>query len=187
MVRLSRQAHQLYTIYLTSITVPFRFRGNRQGPTRKHENTWSALSENASTKKSIVLATGTQSADITDATATEVKSGAHVKWIYFEFHFSAETITTTKVIHWWVAMKPFGTSLNNPNQYQLPGRRFIIKRGMEMLPKDVSTVFKRVFVVKIPRKFQRLAIADQMVFEYIASSAETINACGIAVYRAEGD
>ncbi len=167
--------------------MPFRFRGNRQGPTRKHENTWSFIAQNAGTKQSVVLATGTQAADITDATATEVKSGAHVKWIYFEFHFSAEVITNTKVIHWWVAMKPFGTSLNNPNQYQLAGRRFIIKRGMEMLPKDVSTVFKRVFVVKIPRKFQRLAISDQMVFEYIASSTEAINACGIAVYRAEGD
>ncbi len=167
--------------------MPLFRRRNLGGTSRKHENTWSFLVQDASTKQTVVLATGTQAADITDATATEVKSGARITSIYFEFHFSANVITNPKVIHWIIGFKPIGTSLNNPNLYQLTTRRFIFKRGMEMLPKDVSTVFKRVFVVKIPPKFQRLGISDQLTFEYICSSTEAINACGIAIYRAQGD
>ncbi len=167
--------------------MPFRFRRNQSGTSRKHEQTWSFLVQDAGTKQTVNLATGTQAADITDATSTEVKSGAHIKYIYLEFHFSANVITNPKVIHWWLVFKPLGTSLNNPNQYQLTQRRFIMKRGMEMLPKDLSTVFKRIVVVKIPPKFQRLAISDKLDFEYICSSTEAINACGFAIYRAFGD
>ncbi len=124
---------------------------------------------------------------VTDATATEVKSGARVRWIYLEFHFSAETITNTKVIHWNVSFEPIGTATQIANAYQQPSRRFIMKRGMEMLPKDVSTVFKRIVSVKIPYKYQRLGIDDEIVFNYQASLAESINACGIAIYRPTGD
>ncbi len=167
--------------------MPFRSRRNLGGPSRKHENTWSFLAQDASTTQTVILAKGTQAADITDATATEVKSGARITSIYFEFHFSPEVITNTKVIHWHVGILPFGTSTGVASLYQLVQRRFIIKRGMEMLVKDVGTVFKRVFVVKIPYKYQRLGIADQIVFKYICTSSETINACGIAIYRAQGD
>ncbi len=167
--------------------MPLFRRRSLGGPSRKHENTWSFLALNNATRTDVILATGTQAADITDATATEVKSGARITSIYFEFHFAAETITNAKVVHWTIGLRPFGTSLGNPNQYQIVQRRFIFKRGMEMLPKDVSTVFKRVFVVKIPPKFQRLGIGDDINFSFITSSAETINACGIAIYRAQGD
>ncbi len=54
---------------------------------------------------------------------------------------------------------------------------------MEMLPKDASTVFKRIFVVKVPRKFQRMAQNMNIEFRYIATSTEAINACGIAIYK----
>ncbi len=134
-----------------------------------------------------MLATGTQAADITDATATEVKSGARITSIFFEFNFSASVLTNEKIIHWMIGFKPIGTSLNNPNLYQLTTRRFVLKRGMELLPKDAGTVFKRVFVVKIPPKFQRLGISDQLTFEYISTSTQAVNACGIAIYRASGD
>ncbi len=166
--------------------MPFRSR-SLGGTSRKHENTWSFIAQNASSTQTVILAQGTQSADITDATATEVKSGARITHIFFEFHFSPEVVTSTKVIHWHIALQPFGTSTGVASLYQLVQRRFIIKRGMEMLVKDVGTVFKRVFVVKIPRKYQRLGISDQLVFKYICTSAETINACGIAIYRAQGD
>ncbi len=166
--------------------MPFRRRG-LPGPSRKHELTWSNLSQDASVTQTIVLAKGTQAADVTDATGNEVKSGAKITSIFFEFHFSAEVITNAKVIHWQVAFEPFGTSTGVASLYQLVQRRFILKRGMEMLPKDLGTVFKRVLVVKIPPKFQRLGIADEIVFKYISTSTQAINACGIAIYRAGND
>ncbi len=58
-----------------------------------------------------------------------------------------------------------------------------MKRGMEMLPTNVATVFKRIFVVKIPRVYNRVGDTDQYTFQYIASSSQTINACGIAIYK----
>ncbi len=54
---------------------------------------------------------------------------------------------------------------------------------MEMLPKDTGTVFKRIFVVKIPRGYQRQTKAQVIQFRYVASSAEAINACGIVIYK----
>ncbi len=166
--------------------MPFR-RRSLGGPSRKHEISWSNLGQDAGTTQTIVLAEGTQAADITDATATEVKSGARITSLFFEFQFSPEVVTNTKIIHWHVAFQPIGTSTGVASLYQLVQRRFILKRGMEMLVKDVGTVFKRVFVVKIPYKYQRLGIADQLVFKYICTSTQTINACGISIYRAQGD
>ncbi len=154
---------------------------------RKHEVFWTNLSENNSTVTTIVLAKGTQAADITDATPTEVQTGATIRAIFLEFHFAAETITSAKTVHWAIGKQPFGTSIGNPNLPMLAQRRFIFKRGMEMLPKDVATVFKRIVVVRIPPRFRRLGINDELVFKYITSSVETINACGIAVYKAFND
>ncbi len=164
--------------------MPYR-RGYQQS--RKHENTWTSLNQNASTTQEIILAKGTEAGAITDATATEVKSGARIKWIYLEFHFSAESIASAKVIHWLVAFQPFSTGIGNANAYQQIQRRFILKRGMEMLPRELGTVYKRIFTVKIPSKFQRLGIADEFVFKYQCSSTEGINACGIAIYRPSND
>ncbi len=166
--------------------MPFR-RQNVPLQSRKHEITWSNLSQDASSTIRVILAKGTQTADVTDATATEVQTGATIKWLYFEFHFSAEVITTAIVIHWTINFEPFGTPASTPSTYQQITKRFIVKRGMEMLPKDVGTVFKRIFVVKVPRKYQRLGIADEWTFNYVATSANAINACGICVYKGLND
>ncbi len=167
--------------------MPF-FRRNRvMGTTRKHEITWSNLAQNAATTIRIVLAKGTEAGAITDSVATEVKSGSHVRWLYFEFHFSAQTVTNPKVVHWVIMFEPFGSGTQIANSYQQVQRRNIIKRGMEMLPADTSTVFKRVFAVKVPRKMQRLGIDDELTFSYQASSTEGINACGFVIYKAQGD
>ncbi len=109
--------------------------------------------------------------------------GSKVKWIYLEFQFSAETITSTKIIHWYVGRKPAGNALAIPSLYYDPDKRFIIKRGMEMLPKDVNHVVKRIVPVKVPPHLQRLGRDDEWVFSYVASSTETINACGFAITR----
>ncbi len=164
-----------------------RFQRSAPIQSRKHEITWVNLSQDNAVATTVVLAKGTQAGDITDATGNEVQTGAIIPWIYFEFHFAAEDITAAKVVNWTIAKEPFGTSLGNPNLMQLTTRRFVIKRGMEMLPKDVSTVFKRIFTVKIPRRYQRLGIGDELVFKYITSSTQTINACGIAIFRAKND
>ncbi len=168
--------------------MPFR---NRLAPviqSRKHEISWSNLGQDAgSVKTTVILAKGTQPADVTDTTATECTIGCNIRSIFLEFHFGADTITAANVIHWTVSKLPFGTSLGNPNLYQLTTRRFIFKRGMEMLPKDVSTVFKRIIVVKIPPRHRRLGSGDQLVFTYQAAITNTINACGIAVYKAFND
>ncbi len=96
---------------------------------------------------------------------------------------SAETITEVKQVHWAIRYIPSGQVSSGPSQLFGTDRAYVIKRGMEMLPKNVSTVFKRVFTVKIPRKYVRQTDNGGFVFEYIASSANTMNACGIFIYK----
>ncbi len=149
--------------------------------TNKHENTWSNLGQNASTVQEIVIASGVDQAN--KDSATEVEIGSHVKSIYFEFHFSPAQTGNVNVIHWTIRKLPFATTATIPSLYFQVDRRFIFKRGMEMLPTNVSTVFKRIFVVKIPRGASRMGDGDKLVLQYIASSTQTINACGIAIYK----
>ncbi len=146
----------------------------------KHEITWSNLSQNASTITNIILAQGVQNADADVASETVV--GSKVGWLYVEMHFSAQVITNAKVIHWTIEQLRVGQTSPNPNVYYQDTRSQIIKRGMEMLPKDVGTVFKRIFTVKIPQSFQRQKMNQQLVLRYISSSTETINACGFVIY-----
>ncbi len=117
------------------------------------------------------------------STGTEEVIGAKVKWFYLEFQFSAETITVTKVIHWFLAREPAGNTIQNPNGYYDPDKRFVIKRGMEMLPKDVNHVIKRAFFVKVPPGLQRLGRDDNWVFKYVSTSSNTMNSCGISICR----
>ncbi len=156
-------------------------RNLRPVDSEKHEITWSNLLQNASTVQDIVLAEGL--APVSVNAANEVTAGSTINSIYFEFHFSAASTGAPNVIHWTIHKQPFGTSANNPNVYFGQDKRFIFKRGMEMLPVNVSTVFKRIFVVKIPPRFRRMGKNDRLTFSYISSASETINACGIAIYK----
>ncbi len=158
-----------------------RFR-NRLSPIKseKHESTWSFLAADQSSANTVLLIDAKK-----DPTAsTEIEIGDHVKWIFVEVNFAAETITSPKVVHWWIAKRPFSTASGVPSVYDQVDKRFILKRGMEMLPKDVSTVFKRVFVVRIPKGMQRFGDTDELEFKFICTSAETINVCGFAIFRA---
>ncbi len=164
--------------------MPF-FRRSRLRPitTEKHEVTWSNLAQDAGTATIVInLATGVASADVNNS--TEVEIGNHVNWIYFEFHFSAEVITTTKVIHWQIIANPHGDTTHTGNSYNTEAKNQVLKRGMEMLPKDAGTVFKRIVVVRIPRGIARMAAGNKLDFIYQCSSTATINACGFAVYKA---
>ncbi len=150
---------------------------------QKHENAWSNIGQNASSAIKVVIAKATEYQNLGTATPEEVAIGSRVGALYLEFHFSAETITNTKVIHWQVVKEPFNTNPTNPILYNQDNKRFIFKRGMEMLPKDVATVFKRIVVVRIPPKFRRMGQNDQITFQYQCSLTETINACGISIYK----
>ena len=147
----------------------------------KHEVTYSHLAQDSSTKQSIVLSLGIEAGS--KNISTEVSIGSHIKWIFCEFQFSAETITEVKTIHWVIRYVPPGQVASGPNALFGNDRSYVLKRGMEMLPKDVGTVYKRVFTVKIPRKYVRQQDNGGFVFEYIASSSNTMNSCGIFIYK----
>ncbi len=147
----------------------------------KHEVTWSNLAQNASTTQNITLVDGVAVADATSA--TDVIMGHGVKFLYLEFHFSAENIASPKVIHWVVEVIKGGQTTGNPNVYDLPYRAQIIQRGMEMLPRELGTVFKRIIAVRVPKHMQRITEETLIRFRYISSSTETINACGIGIYK----
>ncbi len=148
----------------------------------KHEITWSNLAQNAAAQQSVTLSQGVPTADADTATETEI--GSRITSIYFEFHFSAQVITNPKVIHWVInAGIQQGETLSTTSTYYQGDRSKIIKRGMEMLPADQSTVFKRIFVVRIPKVYQRVKANSFIQFRYISTSTETINACGIAIYK----
>ncbi len=163
--------------------MPFRRNSRFKAPikTDKHEITWSNLGQNAGSVQQIILAAGTNSAD--KDTSTEVEVGSHVRSIYFEFHFSAAQTGNVNVIHWNIFGSKTGETIGIPSTYYTDNRSAVFKRGMEMLPVNVSTVFKRIFVVRIPKKFQRMTKNAFLIFQYIASSTQTINACGIAIYK----
>ncbi len=148
----------------------------------KHEITWSNIGQDAGTATIEIPLVDTVALADTNS-ATEVPRGAHVKWIYFEFHFSAAQTGNVNVIHWKIVKNPNNSQAVTGNSYNLAEKSWVMKRGMEMLPVNVTTVFKRVFVVKVPKKMQRMAVDDEINFLYQASSTQTINACGFAIYK----
>ncbi len=150
--------------------------------TDKHEVTFTVLATDQSTQQNITLATGVQSADKNASTECEI--GSHVKWIFCELNFSPAAISNPKIIHWCISINPTGAgNVQSPALYYQTSRSRVLKRGMEMLPVSVGTVFKRIFVVKIPRKAQRMAEGSKLMFNYICTSAETVNVCGFFVYK----
>ncbi len=147
----------------------------------KKEISWSLLGLDASSEQAITLSVAVPPGDVN--IANEVPTGATIKGFYLEFQFSAETITNTKIIHWSIVKEPFDTAIASPITYNDKTKRFVFKRGMEMLPKSVNTIIKRIVFVAIPPRFKRQGEADRFAFKFIVSSAETINACGFSIYK----
>ncbi len=147
----------------------------------KHEVTWSNLAIDGSAIQTIDLAIGTSPSALN--AVTEVDIGSSVKSIYFELNIAAQVITNPKVFHWKVQVIPNGITPITPATYFSTDRKNIIHRGMEMLPKDVGTVFKRIFVVRIPRGKSRISVGDKISLIWVVSSAETVNFCGFAIYK----
>ncbi len=145
----------------------------------KEEIKWSNLSQNASTTQNITIVKAVDN----PSTAGQVEIGDTVKSVFFEFNIAAEAITTAKVLDWIIEKKPGLATGSDPSIVDAVNKKQILKRGMEMLPKDVSTVFKRVFVLRIPPRLRRFGDQDELNYRYKASSAELVNNCGIAIFR----
>ncbi len=158
------------------------FRRNRQIVKRdKHEITFSDLSKDASAQTTILLASGVDVGAKTGA--TDVAVGSHIYGIFFELNMGADNITSAKLVHWKVEATLTGQTATASSLYYQDDRSQILKRGMEMLPKNVGTQTKRVFFVRIPKKYQRMAQGMSISFHYIASSSQLINICGIMIYK----
>ncbi len=163
--------------------MPFRRRRfAAQQKLDKHEITWSLLAADMSSNTTVEMILGVAVED--KGSSIECAVGSHVSSIYVEMNIAAETVTNPKVLHWIMEGSVFGQSgVGNPNEYYQEERAQIFKRGMEMLPKDVGTVYKRVFVVRIPKKYQRIAMGNKIRIKFKCSSAEAINVCGFAIYK----
>ncbi len=155
--------------------------------TEKHELTFSRLGENASTVKNVVLITAVAGEP---SLATDIETGSHVKFIYLETNLNGvDNSTVVQVFHWMVYKSPSGAfSIQDPATYDTKFKKFILKRGMEMLPEiplssggTVQT--KRIFVVRIPKHLQRFGEGDALILSYKSTSASAINFCGIGIFR----
>ncbi len=164
--------------------MPSRALSLRPVNSQKHEVTWSSIGQNAGTAAiKIIIATGEPAGSVTTSTASDCTIGSTISYVYFEFHFSAAETGNVNVIHWQFLKEPFNTNPTAPNLYNQNNKRFVLKRGMEMLPVNVATVFKRIFVVKIPRRIRRMGQNDQLTFQYQSSSTQLINACDFAIFK----
>ncbi len=153
----------------------------------KHEITWSNLGENASVTKSVILIEAVAGEP---ASAKDVETGSTVGSIYIEFNLNGvDNSGTVQVFHWLIMKNPQGVYTTvDPSVYDQNIKKFILKRGMEMLPEipigsggTVQT--KRVFVVKIPRGYKRMGEADRLTLFYRSTSTSGINFCGIGIFK----
>ncbi len=145
----------------------------------KVETTFSHLQQDSSSVQNVTISF----AEKTPTVATDIETGATIPWIFFELNFAAETITNPKIIHWILWKNPQGSFTQNPAVPDPITKKWILKRGMEMLPKNVATVTKRIGVIRIPRGMKRQADNDTMQLSYVVTSAETVNVCGIFIYK----
>ncbi len=151
----------------------------------KHEGTWSFLGQNASTIQTISLIVAQESPVI----AVDVDIGSIIKSVFVEFNLNGvDNSGTAQIFHWAIMKVPAGLPIPAANTYQSDQKKFILKRGMEMLPEiplgsggTVQT--KRVFVVKLPPRLRRFDDGDQLVLTYISTSASGINFCGINIFK----
>ncbi len=155
--------------------------------TEKHENSWSFLVHNASATQNVTLSNAVAGEPSTNV---DIETGSHIKSIYIEFNLNGvDNSGSAQVFHWYIWKNPSnGLTIIDPATYDSSRKRFILKRGMEMLPEiplgsggTVQT--KRVFVVKIPKVYQRMGEGDRMQLIYKSTSSSNINFCGISIFK----
>ncbi len=151
----------------------------------KHENVWIFLAQNASTNQLVTQIEAVES----PVTANQVDIGSIVKSIYVEMNLNGvDNSGASQVFHWYIMKQPAGGAIPDASVYQSDQKKFILKRGMEMLPEvpldsggTVQT--KRIFVVKLPPRLRRFDDGDKLILAYQASSASGINFCGISIFK----
>ncbi len=160
------------------------FRSRRRGPpliVDKHEVPFTHLVADASTTLNDILATVVQPS--AKNLGTEVGVGSRVNGVYVEFNIAAENITSPKIVHWQVILTRAGQTIGAASTYYNAERSQILKRGMEMLPKDVGTVYKRIIFAPLPKGSTRMRENSEIILRFQSSSTETVNICGFAIYK----
>ncbi len=151
----------------------------------KHENTWSFLGQNASTAQFVTLIEAVEN----PVSANEVDIGSIVKSIFFESNLNGvDNSGAVQIFHWYIMKNPAGGATPAPTTYQSDQKKFILKRGMEMLPEiplgsggTVQT--KRIFALKLPPRLRRFDDGDKLLLGYQSTSASGVNYCGISIYK----
>lgn len=151
----------------------------------KHENTWSNLAQNASGGITIDQIVGQES----PVGAPDVDIASIVKSIFFEFNLvGVDNSPNAQVFHWMIVKNPGKLISFDAILYNQDNKKFILKRGMEMLPEvplDAAPTIqiKRQFVLKLPPRLRRFDDNDALQLVYKTSSASTINFCGISIFK----
>ncbi len=150
----------------------------------KHEVRYSNLLEGGATLKSVVIATGKNTVDI--SLDTDVKTGSLIKAIFFEQNWNVEGNITT-VIDWSIVKTRTGQALSgfNPSIPNQVARSQTFLWGMEM-PAGInnSSSVKRVGTLLVPKGKQRMSEGDQWLLTYfVAASGSVADACGHFIYK----
>ncbi len=151
----------------------------------KHEVKFSNLLEAGAAVKSVVIASGKNTADI--SADTDVKTGSLLKAIFFELNFNVEGNITT-IIDWAIVKQRSGQSTAtdfNPATPNLPTRSQKFLWGMEM-PAGInnSSSVKRIGTLLIPKGKQRMSEGDFWVFTYFyAAGGNIADTCGHFIYK----
>ncbi len=151
----------------------------------KHEFTWSELGVNMSSDQQQIVIQAVES----PVSAEQVDIGSTIKSVFFETNLNGvDNSGTVQVFHWMIVKIPAGLAVGTASAYNSDQKKFILKRGMEMLPEiplgsggTVQT--KRIFVIKIPPRLRRFDDGDSLVIKYISTSASNVNFCGIAIFK----
>ncbi len=122
-------------------------------------------------------------------TPETIDIGSIVNGVYVEMNVNGvDNSGSVQVFHWKIEKKPANMAVSSPSAYMQDDKKFILKRGMEMLPEipigsggTVQT--KRIFFVKIPPRLRRFDDGDRLVLQYINTSASGVNFCGFAIYK----
>ncbi len=119
----------------------------------------------------------------------EIDIASIVKSIFLEFNLNGvDNSGSVQVFHWYVMKVPTGLGTSIPSTYNSDSKKFILHRGMEMLPaiplgSGGTVQTKRVFVVKIPPRLRRFDDGDKLVLRYINTSSSGVNFCGIGIFK----
>ncbi len=150
----------------------------------KHEVRYSNLLEAGATLRSVVIATGKNTVDI--SLDTDVKTGSLIKAIFFEQNWNVEGNITT-IIDWALVKTKTGQALSgfNPSIPNQIARSQTFLWGMEM-PAGInnSSSVKRIGTLLIPKGKQRMSEGDQWLLTYFVGAAGDIgDSCGHFIYK----